>query len=166
MLLWLLGAGTCLPSLSLPSPTQLWWRPLQRCASLFLEAAGSGIPEVKAYLNGVDTPRIFAPKTLLVKVPASSLPVPPCANPAYLSTKDPSCLGACSLPPCASLCQPCLSCQGACHPSPSPSPVTRHPSPVTRHPSPVTRHPSPVTRNSTNRSFTVMVQALEALEAC
>ncbi|PIN04624.1 hypothetical protein CDL12_22833 [Handroanthus impetiginosus] len=32
------------------------------------EAAGSGIPEVKAYLNGVDAPAIFSFRTLLVKV--------------------------------------------------------------------------------------------------
>lgn len=31
-------------------------------------AAGSGIPEVKAYLNGVDAPAIFSLKTLLVKI--------------------------------------------------------------------------------------------------
>ncbi|XP_058112053.1 putative chloride channel-like protein CLC-g [Magnolia sinica] len=31
-------------------------------------AAGSGIPEVKAYLNGVDAPEIFAPRTLIVKI--------------------------------------------------------------------------------------------------
>lgn len=31
-------------------------------------AAGSGIPEVKAYLNGVDAPNIFSLKTLVVKV--------------------------------------------------------------------------------------------------
>lgn len=31
-------------------------------------AAGSGIPEVKAYLNGVDAPNIFSLKTLIVKV--------------------------------------------------------------------------------------------------
>lgn len=31
-------------------------------------AAGSGIPEVKAYLNGVDAPGIFSVKTLVVKV--------------------------------------------------------------------------------------------------
>lgn len=33
-------------------------------------AAGSGIPEVKAYLNGVDAPEIFSFRTLLVKVRA------------------------------------------------------------------------------------------------
>ncbi|KAL0345357.1 UNVERIFIED_CONTAM: putative chloride channel-like protein CLC-g [Sesamum radiatum] len=32
------------------------------------EAAGSGIPEVKAYLNGVDAPAIFSFRTLVVKV--------------------------------------------------------------------------------------------------
>lgn len=32
------------------------------------QAAGSGIPEVKAYLNGVDAPEILSPRTLLVKV--------------------------------------------------------------------------------------------------
>ena len=32
------------------------------------ECAGSGIPEVKAYLNGVDAPAIFSLRTLLVKV--------------------------------------------------------------------------------------------------
>lgn len=31
-------------------------------------AAGSGIPEVKAYLNGVDAPGIFTLRTLIVKV--------------------------------------------------------------------------------------------------
>lgn len=31
-------------------------------------AAGSGIPEVKAFLNGVDTPNIFSLKTFFVKV--------------------------------------------------------------------------------------------------
>ncbi|MCO5576206.1 hypothetical protein L7F22_030014 [Adiantum nelumboides] len=34
-------------------------------------AAGSGIPEVKAYLNGIDAPDILAPKTLFVKVVGS-----------------------------------------------------------------------------------------------
>lgn len=31
-------------------------------------AAGSGIPEVKAYLNGVDLPNIFTPRTLIGKI--------------------------------------------------------------------------------------------------
>ena len=31
-------------------------------------AAGSGIPEVKAYLNGVDAPGIFSLRTLVGKV--------------------------------------------------------------------------------------------------
>ena len=31
-------------------------------------ATGSGIPEVKAYLNGVDAPGIFTVRTLFVKV--------------------------------------------------------------------------------------------------
>lgn len=31
-------------------------------------AAGSGIPEVKAYLNGVDAPGIFTLRTFVVKV--------------------------------------------------------------------------------------------------
>ncbi|KAK8597884.1 hypothetical protein V6N13_095279 [Hibiscus sabdariffa] len=34
-------------------------------------AAGSGIPEVKAYLNGVDAPDIFSPRTLIVKIVGS-----------------------------------------------------------------------------------------------
>lgn len=37
------------------------------------EAAGSGIPEVKAYLNGVDAPGIFSLRTLGVKVMLFSL---------------------------------------------------------------------------------------------
>ncbi|KAL1531297.1 putative chloride channel-like protein CLC-g isoform X2 [Salvia divinorum] len=35
------------------------------------EAAGSGIPEVKAYLNGVDAPAIFSLRTLIVKIVGS-----------------------------------------------------------------------------------------------
>uniref|UniRef100_A0A5B6ZLG9 Chloride channel protein n=1 Tax=Davidia involucrata TaxID=16924 RepID=A0A5B6ZLG9_DAVIN len=35
------------------------------------EAAGSGIPEVKAYLNGVDAPGIFSLRTLIVKIAGS-----------------------------------------------------------------------------------------------
>jgi len=38
------------------------------CALIAPAAAGSGIPEVKAYLNGVDAPSVLAPSTLLVKV--------------------------------------------------------------------------------------------------
>lgn len=37
-------------------------------ASIAPAAAGSGIPEVKAYLNGVDAPGIFSLRTLAVKV--------------------------------------------------------------------------------------------------
>ncbi|VFQ77174.1 unnamed protein product [Cuscuta campestris] len=35
------------------------------------EAAGSGIPEVKAYLNGVDAPAIFSLRTMFVKIVGS-----------------------------------------------------------------------------------------------
>ncbi|KAJ0977234.1 hypothetical protein J5N97_012708 [Dioscorea zingiberensis] len=38
------------------------------CAYIAPAAAGSGIPEVKAYLNGVDAPSILAPSTLFVKI--------------------------------------------------------------------------------------------------
>lgn len=38
------------------------------CAFVAPAAAGSGIPEVKAYLNGVDAPSILAPSTLFVKI--------------------------------------------------------------------------------------------------
>eukprot|EP00258_Populus_trichocarpa_P019700 XP_006385193.2 chloride channel protein CLC-c [Populus trichocarpa] len=38
------------------------------CAYVAPAAAGSGIPEVKAYLNGVDAPSILAPATLFVKI--------------------------------------------------------------------------------------------------
>ena len=38
------------------------------CAYIAPAAAGSGIPEVKAYLNGIDAPSILAPSTLFVKV--------------------------------------------------------------------------------------------------
>ncbi|RWV93813.1 hypothetical protein GW17_00043700 [Ensete ventricosum] len=38
------------------------------CAYVAPAAAGSGIPEVKAYLNGVDAYSILAPSTLFVKV--------------------------------------------------------------------------------------------------
>ncbi|XP_021734685.1 chloride channel protein CLC-c-like isoform X2 [Chenopodium quinoa] len=45
------------------------------CAFLAPAAAGSGIPEVKAYLNGVDAPSILAPITLFVKIFGSVLGV-------------------------------------------------------------------------------------------
>jgi len=38
------------------------------CVYVGPSAAGSGIPEVKAYLNGVDTPNVFSFQTLIVKV--------------------------------------------------------------------------------------------------
>ncbi|XP_028793268.1 chloride channel protein CLC-c [Neltuma alba] len=38
------------------------------CAFIAPAAAGSGIPEVKAYLNGIDAHNILAPTTLFVKV--------------------------------------------------------------------------------------------------
>lgn len=38
------------------------------CAYIAPAAAGSGIPEVKAYLNGVDAHSTLAPSTLFVKV--------------------------------------------------------------------------------------------------
>lgn len=38
------------------------------CAYIAPAAAGSGIPEVKAYLNGVDAPSILAPSTFFVKI--------------------------------------------------------------------------------------------------
>ena len=46
------------------------------CAYIAPAAAGSGIPEVKAYLNGVDAHSILAPSTLFVKV--SWKPKVPC----------------------------------------------------------------------------------------
>ncbi|CAM6044367.1 unnamed protein product, partial [Sphagnum compactum] len=38
------------------------------CVYVGPSAAGSGIPEVKAYLNGVDTPNVFSLNTLIVKI--------------------------------------------------------------------------------------------------
>ena len=38
------------------------------CAFIAPAAAGSGIPEVKAYLNGIDAYSILAPSTLFVKI--------------------------------------------------------------------------------------------------
>jgi H+/Cl- antiporter ClcA len=40
------------------------------CVYVGPSATGSGIPEVKAYLNGVDTPDVFSFQTLIVKVRA------------------------------------------------------------------------------------------------
>ncbi|RLN03754.1 chloride channel protein CLC-c-like [Panicum miliaceum] len=45
------------------------------CAYVAPAAAGSGIPEVKAYLNGIDAHSILAPSTLLVKIFGSVLGV-------------------------------------------------------------------------------------------
>ncbi len=42
------------------------------CVYVGPSAAGSGIPEVKAYLNGVDTPNVFSLNTLFVKVSMST----------------------------------------------------------------------------------------------
>jgi len=42
------------------------------CAFIAPAAAGSGIPEVKAYLNGIDAYSILAPSTLFVKVRSSN----------------------------------------------------------------------------------------------
>ncbi|KAL8497820.1 hypothetical protein ACS0TY_021238 [Phlomoides rotata] len=44
------------------------------------EAAGSGIPEVKAYLNGVDAPAIFSFRTLLVKIVGNIFAVSSCLH--------------------------------------------------------------------------------------
>lgn len=43
-------------------------------------AAGSGIPEVKAYLNGVDAPEIFSLRTLVVKVTIFERELEHCAS--------------------------------------------------------------------------------------
>ncbi|XP_042008665.1 chloride channel protein CLC-c-like [Salvia splendens] len=45
------------------------------CAYVAPAAAGSGIPEVKAYLNGIDAHSILAPTTLFVKILGSILAV-------------------------------------------------------------------------------------------
>jgi hypothetical protein len=46
------------------------------CTFVGPAAAGSGIPEVKAYLNGIDAPDILSPRTLLVKVSIRKKPQP------------------------------------------------------------------------------------------
>ena len=38
------------------------------CVFFAPTAAGPGIPEIKAYLNGVDTPNMYGATTLIVKV--------------------------------------------------------------------------------------------------
>jgi chloride channel 7 len=38
------------------------------CVCFAPTAAGPGIPEIKAYLNGVDTPNMYGATTLIVKV--------------------------------------------------------------------------------------------------
>lgn len=38
------------------------------CAVFTPNAAGPGVPEIKAYLNGVDTPNMYGANTLFVKV--------------------------------------------------------------------------------------------------
>ena len=38
------------------------------CVFFAPTAAGPGIPEIKAYLNGIDTPNMFGASTLIVKV--------------------------------------------------------------------------------------------------
>lgn len=43
------------------------------CAFIAPAAAGSGIPEVKAYLNGIDAYSILAPSTLFVKVSSQNM---------------------------------------------------------------------------------------------
>jgi chloride channel 7 len=42
------------------------------CVCFAPTAAGPGIPEIKAYLNGVDTPNMFGATTLIVKVTLST----------------------------------------------------------------------------------------------
>ena len=39
------------------------------CVCFAPTAAGPGIPEIKAYLNGIDTPNMFGAAPLFVKVP-------------------------------------------------------------------------------------------------
>lgn len=38
------------------------------CVCFAPTAAGPGIPEIKAYLNGIDTPNMFGATTMIVKV--------------------------------------------------------------------------------------------------
>lgn len=43
------------------------------CVCFAPTAAGPGIPEIKAYLNGVDTPNMFGATTLIVKVGSNNV---------------------------------------------------------------------------------------------
>ncbi|KAK9036168.1 hypothetical protein V6N11_078180 [Hibiscus sabdariffa] len=54
------------------------------CAYIAPSAAGSGIPEVKAYLNGVDAHSILAPSTLFVKIFGSIL----CVSAGFVVGKE------------------------------------------------------------------------------
>ncbi|XP_040936703.1 chloride channel protein CLC-c isoform X2 [Gossypium hirsutum] len=54
------------------------------CAYIAPAAAGSGIPEVKAYLNGVDAHSILAPSTLFVKIFGSIL----CVSAGFVVGKE------------------------------------------------------------------------------
>lgn len=47
------------------------------CVCFAPTAAGPGIPEIKAYLNGVDTPNMFGAAPLIVKVPFYSVNLAP-----------------------------------------------------------------------------------------
>jgi len=56
-------------------------------------AGGSGIPEVKAYLNGVDAPNIFSLRTLAVKVRS----YPPASSPSLsLPARGPLTAASCA----------------------------------------------------------------------
>lgn len=46
------------------------------CVCFAPTAAGPGIPEIKAYLNGIDTPDMFGVSTLIVKVGLISNTIP------------------------------------------------------------------------------------------
>ncbi|CAI5463709.1 unnamed protein product, partial [Closterium sp. Yama58-4] len=58
------------------------------CVFVAPAAAGSGIPEVRAYLNGVDMPHVLSPLTLLVKWVAASASLCVLEERAYLNGVD------------------------------------------------------------------------------
>lgn len=60
------------------------------CVCFAPTAAGPGIPEIKAYLNGVDTPNMFGATTLIVKVHRLQHSKPCCSyyNSAHLSVSN------------------------------------------------------------------------------